>query len=219
MAISREELAGLGIIDNYIYEKKKQLLCQGIHDVPISELEISRDKLFKSYNIQDGCVSEWCRKRDVDESVFELLIANDAKLRLYARSEYGHIVERYFLENISKYEKIVYTLFRHADYFLTREMYCRIEDGESFQSICSKYSSGWERHTLGVVGPSRMDQINLIVASKLRSSAIGEVVAPFRAGDVWIIVRKEFFQSAKLDENLRNRILMELLTSKLAEQD
>lgn len=219
MSISRDELAELGMIDKYISEKRKQLMCHGIKDVPASELDISKDNILKLYDIKDGFINEWCSKRNVDESVFERLIANDAKLRLYARSEYGHLVERYYLENISKYEQVVYTMLRHEDYFLIRELHCRIEEGESMHNICRNYSSGWEKHTLGVVGPSRMDQMHYVLASKLRAATIGEVVTPFKAGNVWLIVRKEFFQSAKLDENLRNRILMELLTSKLAEQD
>lgn len=219
MPVSHEELVEFGLIDQYLLEKKKKLACQDIDRIPDEELHKSRLKVFKTYNLDENNLIQWCSSRNVDVKVIEQMICNDAKLRMLANKKFGHMVERAYIENMDKYEKIVYTLFRHQDYFLTREMYCRINEGESMNSICSKYSVGWEKATLGVVGPSPMNQLNSVLATKLRAAPLGELIQPFKVNDIWLMARKEFFQSAKLDQNLSDRIAIEMLLNQLANSE
>ena len=91
------------------------------------------------------------------------------------------------------------------------ELHQRIQEEEdSFEALAQRYSEGAERDSGGRCGPVPLDQAHEAVVLKLRTSRIGELLPPFFLVDVWLILRLEDWQGARLDAATRNGLREEL---------
>ena len=120
-------------------------------------------------------------------------------------------VERHFLSRKLAHDQVTYSMIRVRDGDLAFELHQRLQEGEaSFAELASQFSEGSERESEGVCGPAPFDQAHASVVEKLRGCREGELLEPFFIQDIWLILRLERWDGARLDDSMRSSILDEL---------
>jgi hypothetical protein len=121
-------------------------------------------------------------------------------------------VELRFLANKLDLDQISYSLIRVTDSDLAFELHQRLLEGEaSFEELASAYSEGKERDKGGSIGPVPLNQAHDAVVNKLRVAQPGQLWPPFFLEDIWLILRLDQWQGARLDDDTRAELLDELL--------
>ena len=142
-------------------------------------------------------------------------------LRLARRAQemFAGKAEARFLQRKGDLDLVTYSLVRVKEGCLAKELYLRLSAGEaSFAEIAQRYSKGPERQAQGVIGPKPISQAHPLLAERLRTARDGEVIDPFPAADWWLVVRRESFQPAVLDEAMSQRMAEELLQEWIDEE-
>ncbi|WP_216908711.1 peptidyl-prolyl cis-trans isomerase [Synechococcus sp. CCY 0621] len=125
---------------------------------------------------------------------------------------YGDRVEAHFLERRADLEQVVFRLLRLPQQGLAEELYLRlVDDGAGFGDLASRYSLGDESVTRGIVGPIERSQLHPTLRGVLGTLAVGDIHPPFLLDQAVLLVRLEHRRPASLTEDLRHRLLEELL--------
>jgi parvulin-like peptidyl-prolyl isomerase len=126
--------------------------------------------------------------------------------------------EARFLQRKTKLDRVVYSLLRLEDAGLARELYLRINEGESdFAELAARYAEGPERTTRGVVGPVPLMQAHPVLAERLRTGTPGVLMEPFRIEKWWLVVRLESYSPATLDDETAQQMARELFEESVEE--
>lgn len=145
-------------------------------------------------------------QQDLEQQLIQPL-----RLQGYIREKYLPKSEARFLERKIQLDRVVYSLLRLEDHGLSRELYLRINEGESdFAELAARYSEGPERTTRGVVGPVPLMQAHPVLAERLRTSTPGVLIEPFRVDRWWLVVRLETYSPAVFDDNTALQMAREL---------
>ena len=120
-------------------------------------------------------------------------------------------VERQFLSRKLAHDQVIYSIIRVRDGDLAFELHQRLlDEGASFADLAGTFSEGAERDSEGICGPVPFDQAHATVVDKLRGCQEGELLEPFFLVDIWLILRLERWQGARLDDAMRSTMLEEL---------
>ena len=108
-------------------------------------------------------------------------------------------------------DQVVYSLLRVRDASLARELWIRLEEGETtFAEAASQYSQGPEAARKGVMGPLAIGTLQpKEIRDRLRALAPGELTPPWTIGEWHIIIRLEQLTPARFDEATRQTLLDE----------
>lgn len=133
------------------------------------------------------------------------------RINRHCEEHFSHRAEQRFLARKNQLDQVIYSLLRVEDAALARELYLRIAEGEAdFAELAASYSKGPERSTRGVVGPVPLLQAHPALAELLRTSRPGQLQAPLRIEQWWLVVRLESLRSASFDADMGNRMAREL---------
>ena len=120
-------------------------------------------------------------------------------------------VELRFLERKLDLDQVTYSLIRVREQHLAEELYHRLaDDGDDFADLASAFSQGPEKTSGGRIGPVPLSQAHETVAELLRISRPGQLWPPFFLVNIWLIVRLDVHQPARLDEDVRRALRDEL---------
>lgn len=201
---------------------REVLIDRAIADIDCSpeERELARQKFVQQYQLaSEEQVRTWLQRQGMTLEQLENLMVRDLKLEKFKQATWGHQLEGYFLKAKSKLDRVVYSLIRNHDVGITQELYFRIQEGEtSFAELARQYSQGSEAQTGGLIGPVELSVPHPSIAQLLSSSQPGQVCAPTRVGEWWVILRLEKYLPAQLDGPTRQRLLDELFQNWLGEQ-
>lgn len=137
----------------------------------------------------------------------------------HCETHFVHRAEQRFLARKTQLDQVIYSLLRVQDGALARELYLRIAEGEAdFAELAARYSHGPERSTRGVVGPVPLLQAHPALAEALRTSRPGQLMAPLRIEQWWLVMRLESLRSASFDEAMRERMARELFEEWVEEE-
>ncbi len=140
------------------------------------------------------------------------------RLQRYVAQHYLPKAEARFLQRKTQLDRVVYSLLRLEDPGLARELYLRIDEGESdFAELAARYAEGPERTTRGVVGPVPLMQAHPVLAERLRTGTPGVLMEPFRIEKWWLVVRLESYSPATLDEDTAQQMARELFEEAVEE--
>jgi parvulin-like peptidyl-prolyl isomerase len=140
------------------------------------------------------------------------------RLQRYVAQHYLPKAEARFLQRKTQLDRVVYSLLRLEDPGLARELYLRIDEGESdFAELAARYAEGPERTTRGVVGPVPLMQAHPVLAERLRTGTPGVLMEPFRIEKWWLVVRLESYCPATLDEDTAQQMARELFEEAVEE--
>ena len=134
-------------------------------------------------------------------------------LRRFSAARFGPGLEERFLAEKEGRDQVVYSILRVRDPGLARELWIRIEEGEtSFTEAVAQYSEGPEALHKGVIGPVAIGVLQPpVLADWLRRLRPGEIRPPAPIADWHVMLRLEQLSPARFDQAMRDTLLRELL--------
>ncbi len=208
-----------GLMPNLLREL---VIDQAIVDVDLTEEETASavDQFCSTHQLHsEEQRNLYLHQRGLQEQDLEVLARRDTKLSKFKAETWGSKVESYFLQRKSKLDRVLYSLIRTKDPGLAQELFFRIrDDGESFGDLAREYSEGQEAQTNGMLGPVELAVPHPTLAHMLTISQPGKLWTPTRVEQWFVILRLEKFFPAKLDDNIRRRMLEELYNVWVTEQ-
>ena len=205
--IARQQGLCLAMAQASIYDE----ICQVI-SLP-EEIEQS---LVKTYESDQGIHTsderhQFLEDRGWSAEDLNYFATKGERVERFRRQVFSEEVELRFLAKKLDRDQIHYSLIRVRDSDLAFELHQRLQEGEaSFEELAACFSEGDERHNGGRVGPVPLTQAHAQVAEKLRISQPGQLLPPFFLVDIWLILRLDAWQGARLDDDTRSLLLKEL---------
>ena len=133
------------------------------------------------------------------------------RLERFKRAVFEQEVELHFLEHKLDFDQVEYSLIRVRDENLAFELHQRLLEGEAtFAELAPQFSEGPERESEGRLGPYPLSQAHEVVAEKLRISQPGQLWPPFFLVNIWLILRLERWDGARLNDERREEVLTAL---------
>ena len=205
----RHQSLGVAVARASIYDE----ICQA---VPISEddsavlvrMFLEREGLDPK---QTDALEHWLLSKGWNQDDLRYISSRWERIERFQNQVFAEEVERQFLSRKLAHDQVTYSMIRVRDGDLAFELHQRLLDGEaSFAELASTYSEGPERDSEGICGPVPFDQAHATVVEQLRGCQEGELLAPFFLVDIWLILRLEQWQGARLDDAMRSNLLEEL---------
>ena len=213
--IARQQGLGLAIAQATIFDE----ICQNI-GIP-EELE---NELVKSYCLQNNLnqpehLSEHLKRRGWQQNDLLYFATKQERLTQFQQLMFAEDVELRFLSNKNDLDTICYSLIRSSDENLAFELHQRLLEKEvGFDELASIFSEGPEREHGGQFGPVPLSQAHPVLVEKFRISQPGQLWEPFFLKDIWVIIRLDEWQGARLDDLTRQQLLQELFDDWLHER-
>lgn len=179
-----------------------------------------KSNIFKKESIKDDSEFElWIKKKSTTEDKIYELVSTTRRLDNHCKKEYLHMAESRFLKRKSNLDTVTYSLIRVDEMFLAQELFLRLEENPSqFGDIASKYSTGAEKMTRGIVGPVSLSKGHPSLVEHLKNAKIGEISQPIRIDNIWIIARVESRQIASLNEEMKLIMCKEIFNEHIDNQ-
>ena len=154
-------------------------------------------------------------KRGWSESDLDLHLRRPEALRRFARQRFGPGLEETFLASRGGRDQVIYSLLRVRDPGLARELWIRLEEGETtFAEMAQQHGVGDEAQRKGVIGPIPIGSLQPEVLQEiLRRLRPGELSAPRQIGEWHVLMRLEQLKPARFDEAMREQMQQEALTA------
>ena len=212
---------------------RNEVTKEVLREVQIDEKESKEilEKFRKNLNLNnEDEFSEWLSETPFNHQDINDTALYKKRLAIYCDKNFSHKVEAHFLKRKKDLDIVIYSLIRISDYFKAKELYYRAYEGEEdFGELAKQHSEGMEKKTRGIVGPVPVEKSHPQLKNLLRTSKPGEIQQPFQIDTNFVIIRVESFDSAKLDNYMREKMNEELfnewiikevneLSSKLIEQ-
>jgi len=200
-------------------ELRPQLLRRQVEEqitalVPLPDdwLDQQRTALLGQHSLEGFLAS-----RGWDEADLSLHLRRPEALRRFAEQRFGPGLEERFLASEGSRDTVFYSFLRVRDSALLRELWIRLEEGETtFAEAAATYSEGPEKAHKGLIGPLPMARVHPPqLAAVLRNLQPGQISAPTSMGDWQVLVRLEQLTPARFDAAMRERLLSEQLDALL----
>ena len=190
---------------------------KNIH-IPTEKKEELIKNYIKNLNLKDeDTLTDWLNANYLSYDDFETMVLSEVKLKEYCTNNFGSNIESRFMKRKDELDIVVYSLLRVSSFFKAREMYLRLtEKSAEFGDLVDQFSEGVEKQTRGVIGPYPLIKAHPKLSNLLRNSKIGEIQKPIEIDESYLVVRLESYQSAKLDNNMRHRMGLELFDQFIA---
>jgi parvulin-like peptidyl-prolyl isomerase len=198
------------------YRLMPQLVQEMLLDEAIAGIECPVDAVqetLRSFYARQGITTEearqdWLQQQRLSEDHATWLALRAWRIEQFKQATWGKQVESHFLAHKSQLDQVVYSVLRVEQFATAQELYFRIKAGEQdFAAAVREYSQGAEAATGGLVGPMPLGQPHPLVASKLRSAIVGQILPPFQLENWVLLLRLEQVIPAKLDETTRQKLL------------
>ena len=161
----------------------------------------------------------WLEKNNIDQIEFEAIPISKLKEKAYSKEHFDHKVDALFLKRKNSLDIVVYSIIRVKDPYKATELFFRLVEKEAnFGDLATHYSEGIENRTRGIIGPIPLNKAHPKLVEQLTKSKPGQIQMPIKIEDSFIILRLESYDSAKLDDFMRDKLRQELLTSSIEEQ-
>lgn len=215
----------ISLLDNY--RILPQLVRELVIDRALEDIEYTDTEVTAAYqNFQtqyqldsEAEITAWLSKMAMNQAQLQAQMIRKIKLKKFKYQQFNHQIESYFLERKLALEKAIFSLIRVKSPGIAKELYHRLQEAEnSFAELAQAYSLGREAGNNGIVGTVRLIDVHPLLAQILHQSQLGKLLPPQQIEDHWVIVRVEKYFPAKLDCDLREKLLDELFTNWLQKQ-
>jgi parvulin-like peptidyl-prolyl isomerase len=168
----------------------------------------------------DQVLEEFLASRNWQPADFQLHIRRPEALRRFAEQRFGPGLEERFLAEQGMRDQVIYSFLRVLDPALARELWIRLEEGETtFAEAAATYSEGPEKAHKGLIGPLSMGVVQPPeLSAALRSLRPGQLKPPISIGPWHVLVRLEQLTPARFDAATRERLLSEQLDAFLQQR-
>ena len=201
---------------------RHMIINQGIAGIKLSneETAIATKEFFTRNQIEsEEARIGFCQYYGMSLGQLEEFATRELRIEKFKVATWGSKVESYFLANKSQFDKVVYSLIRVTEMEIAQELFFRIQAGEaSFNDSAREYSQGQEAQSGGLIGPVELSMPHPTIAKMLSTSASGELLAPTKLGEWFVILRLEKIISAQLDEAMRQHLLNHMFETWVAQE-
>ena len=205
--LSKESIALLKRNNLLINLIRSELIKKYTNEITIEkeiEEKIKSDCLKRLGINSDEEFQSWLTQNSTTEKELLTTLSEPLKISKYSLTNFGNKAEARFLKKKLDLDIVTYSLLRVNEPYLAQELYLRVFENESdFGSVSKKYSIGPEKNTLGVVGPIPLSKGHPKISEVLQGLDVNEISQPFIIDNLWIIVRLEYYNKAKLDEEMK----------------
>ena len=158
--------------------------------------------------------------RGWNEHDLDLHLRRPEALRRFAQQRFGPGLEDTFLASRGGRDQVIYSLLRVRDAGLARELWIRLEEGETtFAEAAQQHGVGEEAQRKGVIGPIAIGSLQpKVLQNILRRLRPGELSAPFQLGEWHVLMRLEQLKPARFDGAMREQMQQESLDAFLEER-
>ena len=165
-------------------------------------------------------LSQVLENRGWNETDLDLHLCLPEALRRFARQRFGPGLENAFLASRGGRDQVIYSLLRVRDAGLARELWIRLEEGETtFAEAAHQYGVGEEAQRKGVIGPMAIGLLQPEVLQEiLRRLRPGELSAPRQLGEWHVLMRLEQLKPARFDDGMREQMEQEALNAFLEDR-
>ena len=200
---------------------KQMVLAEIAATVPVTEddCNLALQRFMQDQNLEtENELRSFLKLNILHRHELEQQLVQPWRLQRYVSQQYLPKAEARFLQRKNQLDSVVYSLLRLEDAGLARELYLRINEGESdFAELASRYAEGPERTTRGVVGPVPLMQAHPLLAERLRTGTPGALMEPFRIDKWWLVVRLESYTPATLNDEMAEQMARELFEEAIEE--
>ena len=196
---------------------------------PLIKAEII-DKLISSVNIEESIINQsvnnilkskglsnteqldlFLKTNKITKEHLFTEISQSIKRANYCKENFNHKVDSHFLKRKQNLDQVSYSLIRVKEPFIAREIFLQLtEENANFGDIATEYSKGLEKNSRGLIGPISLDKAHPLIIEALLKNNCGQITNPFIVEGWSIILRKESYTPAKLDEPMRMQMANEL---------
>lgn len=161
----------------------------------------------------------WLRQSGMTQEQLECFVVRELKLERFKQQNFEEQIEGHFLASKDKLDRIVYSLIRTQEAGIAQELYFRIqEEEEDFAELARQFSQGGEAETGGLIGPVELNIPHPRIVQILKTTPSGQISAPTKIGDWWVLLRLEKYLASQLDDSMRQRLLGDLFQRWLTNQ-
>ena len=202
------------LLPQLVRRQQEELILQHV-PLPSHWLEEQR-KAF----LGDKSLAQVLQARGWSERDLDLHLCRPEALRLFAKQRFGPGLEDTFLASRGSRDEVIYSLLRVRDAGLARELWIRLEEGETtFAEAAHQHGVGEEAQRKGVIGPMPIGLLQPEILQRiLRSLRPGELAAPCQLGEWHVLMRLEQLKPARFDESMRENMQQEALSTFLEER-
>jgi parvulin-like peptidyl-prolyl isomerase len=197
------------------------LIDQSIADISYDSLALqdASQGFYTANGITSAAeLTAWTERHDLTADRLQEQLQRSLRLDIYKQQTWGHRLESHFLAHKAQLDQVTYSLLRIQDFAMAQEIFFRIQSGEqSFADAVREYSQGAEVETDGVIGPTSLSQPHPLLAARLKSAQVGQVLPPVKVGDWAVVLRLEQYLPAQFDTSTQQKLLEHLYQSWLQE--
>ena len=199
-----------------------KLIRRQQEELIIDEVPVPKDWLDEQRQVflGDKSIDQLLQERCWEKADLDRHLLRPEALRRFATQHFGPGLEETFLSSSGKRDLVIYSLLRVRDAGLARELWIRIEEGETtFAEAAQKHGVGEEAQRKGVIGPIPIGTIQPeILQEILRALRPGELSAPRQLGEWHVLMRLEQLNPARFDGDTREQMQQEALNAFLEER-
>ena len=216
--LSESDIASLArrmeLLPQLIRRQQEELILESV-SLPPQWLEEQRQAFFGDQNPDQVLRTRGWSQRDLDTH-----LQLPEALRRFAKQRFGPGLEDKFLSSRGGRDQVIYSLLRVRDVDLARELWIRLEEGETtFAEAAHQYGIGEEAQRKGVIGPISIGRLQPEVLQEiLRSLRPGELTAPRQLGEWHVLMRLEQLTPARFDQSMREQMQQEELGAYLQQR-
>ncbi len=175
----------------------------------VESIEFNWRKKYNLLSHEKFC--EWLKNAQLSKEKFKLITLRNWMWLNWCQDKFNNELSEYFLKRKSSIDKVIYSIISVKEENIANELYLKIkEEEEPFWLIAKKYSSGPEKYSDGRVGPIALSKITPKLRNMLILSDIGELWVPKKINDWWIILKLENRFSFELNNELIDKLALEL---------
>lgn len=132
-------------------------------------------------------------------------------LQKYKQSRWGHQISSYFLVRKRQLDRVIFSAIQVDNLGIAQELYLRVKERhQSFDKLAQLYSQGEAAKVGGVMGPLAIERVHPQIAAYLVTLAPRDLSPLFQIDNAHVFIRLEQRLPAKLDDEMKQRLLDEL---------
>lgn len=164
-------------------------------------------------------LDHWCQSKAIPLTTLQAVSSFHPRLQAATESIWGQAVAGRFLERRSRLDQVTLSVLRFDDADLAQELYFQLVEGETtFPTLIECYSHQSGQPPRGLIGPVSLEQLHPLLARVAERYEPGEIIPPLDLNGQVHLLRVEAINKASLDEEMRQRMLVELRQQWLEEQ-
>ncbi|QNI96549.1 peptidylprolyl isomerase [Synechococcus sp. RS9902] len=205
--LARQQGLCLAIAQAAVYDE----ICQAVNLSQDEEMEAVRTYVAQQEIHDKRDLEQFLKIKGWSQADLTYFSTKGERLQRFQEQVFSNDVSLRFLETKLDRDQISYSLIRVSDGDLAFELHQRLQEAEaSFEQLAAEFSEGAEQSSGGSIGPVPVTQAHPTVANKLRTSQPGQLWPPFFLENIWLILRLDQWEGARLNDATRNELLDEL---------